>query len=589
MPPPDLPREFEPTKELIDTDRALPYSRGRWSLENSTDQEKTASIRENFLKGDRIYIGLNPKIGDMVQATAFLTGLKEAQNILGSNTPITLLTPIATWDVFEPLAKKYNFEMIASNQLQTMAHADNISAERGEKNCLLIEMDYLNGEAEVGKHQHNGAVRVRDLFSSFNARYNNETAGRARYAKFVEDFLGLKEDVLNPDKCLPEIPLPEDAPEIYRRIIAQYGIDPSKEQVAISLEASTPGRMYDHWEKVIQQLKTDLGDQAEINIIYNSKKSPHEVTQVDLNVWSEIIKKYPGVRLVNGSLKEITVALANQSVVIAADSGLSHIAGAIEGGPKVIPLYIPPQAEEKYWGTNPDRMSGISAPTEGRDLSSPIGGDMSTNPDKKWINRIAPEAIAKKAERLLRSSGENPNYPGSREQAVQALYQDILGKSKDQVDPEELQNLVNSDKPVEEVATEMRNSDEFRKNAVTILYKTIFDREPDPIGLELYTRTIKVSPQPGEKGYSPGKFHLDTLRAISEVRKALVHSDEFRNKIQLLAIREGREKTIRTIYQRVLGREIDPTGISVYIDGEMPVEDVISSTADSEEFQQGYL
>jgi hypothetical protein len=552
-------------RELIDPQKAFNFNRGKDSLASATKEEMTRSLRENFLNGDRIYLGLNNKIGDMVQATAFVTSLMEAQRLTGSKTPISLMIPVTMWDLYEPLAKRHGLEMIPSLPNQSADQSLKLSKQRGEKNNLFLELDNYEGEPVIRKEEENGMIRVRDLFSAFNAWHDNRSAGRSRYAYFMEDLLGLKRGVLNPDNCQTRLPLPENSENIFQDLVNKFGIDLNKKQIAISLEASTAGRMYDRWDTVISQLKGDLGESAEINVIYNSTKSPHEITQIDIPYWQELVRKFPGVRLVSGNLKEVEVLMANQSVVIATDSGLSHIAGAIEGGPKTISLYIPPQTEARIWVTNQERMIGIEAPIK-PNRDSQIGGEMSNDPKLKWVNGIPPESIAKKAEKLIRSRSERPNSVPRREEAIVQLYQDILGRTPTN---EEGLYYYNSGKTINQIAEEMSKSEENIKKEVTGLYRTMLKREPDSGGLAWYIEQLS-------KG-----------TPLSEIQKNLIQSDEFLNTTRLNMVRDGRENVVFELYRRILGRKIDPEGVESYIKQQVPVEIIIESLLNSDEFLLG--
>lgn len=565
----------EPTHEkFVVPERGLPIFRGVYGLEGKNHSEITRAIRENFIHGDRIYISMNDKIGDMTQASAFLRAMEHAKKTLNTKTPITLLIPNPQiTKLYEPFAKKYGMEIRLGGGVQGVSQADSFSANQGEKNCLVIELNnYGAPETElakpwVGKHAHNGMVIVGNFFSPVNAYYNNATMGRARYARFTEEFLGLKTGTINPENALPKLPLPENATQIYKELADRIKIDPAKKQVFISLEASTAGRMYDKWEEVIDQLKKDIPD-AEINLIFLPNKLAFDPTKINEAQWKTICKKYNGVRMIHGSLQEMSVLLANQSVVIATDSGLSHIAGAIEGGPKVIPLYIPPQTTPEVWETNPDRMFGISAPLNGRDPDSPIGGDLCEDPSKKWVNQIPPQAIAKKAGNLMRSAAEAPQFGLSKDQGVTILFNDILKRLPTVT---ERGNLITSRKSLTEIAGELRRSPEKLSLDVSMLYRIVLRREPDPEGLDTYRQFLASGKPPGE------------------LKKILAGSEENRARIRQLAL-NNRAHAVQEIYLSVLERPIDSDGKKTYIDNTtIPIDQVLDAVLGSQEYTLGFL
>src|SRR6185436_7097332 len=125
--------------------------------------------------GDRIYLGLNDKIGDMVQITAFLASLLEAQRVMGSQTPISLMIPTSMWELYEPLAKEHGLEMIPAGRFQSADQSMKISRQRGERNSLFLEMDNYESEPLIRKEEDIGMIRVRDLFSVFNTAHDNNS------------------------------------------------------------------------------------------------------------------------------------------------------------------------------------------------------------------------------------------------------------------------------------------------------------------------------------------------------------------------------------------------------------------------------
>ncbi len=560
----------EPPKtpeSLIDANQTLPFTRGRWALEGKSNQEMTAAIRENFMHGDRVYVALNDKIGDMVQGSAFIASLNEAKRVLDVKTPITLLVPsYPLRQIYAPLAKRFGMDIIPSARMQSIAQGHLMSLQNGEKNILEIELDHFEGEPWVGKDPADGAVAIRDIFNKVNALYDNTTGGRARYSKFTERFLGLKEGSLSPDRCLPFIPLPEKADQIYKEYVDKYRIDPSKKQIAVCLEASTTGRMYDKWDQVIAQLKSDFGNTAEINIVYNPNKPPDDPTGINESYWKNIVSKYTGVRLISGPLNEMGIVLANQSIVVATDSGLSHLAGAVEDGPKTIALYIPPQTEERTWATNPDRMIGISAPMEGRDPNPAIGNDVCKDPAKKWVNLVPPEAIVTKAKNLMRTVYEAPMHKGNPETAIASLYQEILSRSPN---PQEIRYYISSGKSITTVATEMRNSDEKRKLDMQRLYATMLRRPADPEGLQNYIN------------------HLKNGKKLGEIKKEIAQSSEYRDMLKRASAGD-KTRAIEDTYRAILGREIYPDEKKAYT-SPVTIEEVLNSLLKSQEYKLGQL
>jgi ADP-heptose:LPS heptosyltransferase len=553
--------------EVVEKEKSLSVFEGRWELEGSDQREITEAIRHSFFEGDEVYISLSDKLGDNVQIAAFLKGLAQARDNYGAKSKINLLVPsYHLRQLFRPLSEELDLEIIASGRGQGVDHACSLISEKNEKDCLVIDLEHFDGQATfAGKYSHDGTVVLRDIFYHLNARYKNREAGKFRYAMFVEDLLGLKRESINASESLPRLPMPENAEAIYRRMVDDHGIDPEKKQIAICLEAGNVGRMYDRWEEVVDQFIAELGEDAEINIIYNPHKAPDEPTQVNEQRWKKFVKDKQGVRLVTGSLEEISVFLGNQAVVVSSDSGLAHIAGAIEGGPKEISLYIPPQTSPNVWDTNPERMFGIESPLPEENQPFPKGGILCSDPNEKRINKIPPESIVRKAESLMRTAVEAPTATFSRIKSIKILFKEIVGREPNY---EELQDFRTSELSVQEMGNFLRNTKAAREHQIDKLYLQIMGRHADKSGLNTYAPMLL-------KGKS------------DEIIKILSRSNEAIGKWQQ-ALDQNRRKGVNLIYNAILERDVDPDGVRAYAEGSMSASDIVNSLLRSFEFKQAF-
>lgn len=556
---------------VVDRGNTVPWDRGRGELKGKDPAEITDTVREHFMTGDSVYVVMNDKIGDMVQATALIEGLVAAQEALGVDKKITVISPSkALVGLFQPFMDQHGIEFInEGTRMEGVPYAETHIRQRGEKNSMIIELEHFDGEPVVGKHQPDGPVIVRDVFHHFNAQFDNENAGMDRYARFTENFLGLKRGTIPSETTQPQIDLPSDANERYTRLTRELGIDTNKKQISIVLEASTPGRMYDKYDEVIKLIKTKLGTGVEVNLIYDGKRAQGDQPDQQLQEWQKIAGQYPdgSVRMTAIGLADMPVFLANQDVVFGADSGLSHIAGNVVEGPVVIPIYLPPQTDPKIWEVNMQRMRGICAPTDPL-VDHETDGTRCADPKIKRINKIPPESLALKALSLMRSSAERPNSTISRPDAISRIHADLIGRAPS---ANELAYFVGSSASIAEVAEMVKNSPARTTFELGKLYQEVFGRDIDQSGLATYTAELHEG------------------RSLGSIRRTLLASDEFRNRINQLA-QQDRAQAINVLYQSALGRPLDPDGRKTYVDNtSIPITTVIQAVSESDEFRLSYL
>lgn len=104
------------------------------------------------------------------------------------------------------------------------------------------------------------------------------------------------------------------------------------------------------------------------------------------------------------------------------------------------------------------------------------------------------------------------------------------------------------------------------------LYKQTLGREIDPSGYVNYSRQLEIERRP-----------------FIEVRTELLRSNEFTNSIAEIERTNGRETAIELLYEKVLGRKIDPSGRGNYIDrGRYSSQEVLSILIDSEEYKKRF-
>ena len=206
---------------------------------------------------------------------------------------------------------------------------------------------------------------VNDLFAPAIQLYNNETDGERRYTHFIEEILGLSPDIISPVESRFKVSPPVNNDQVYRNVSARYGIDRSKEQVGIVVEASMDEKRYamDHWLEVIQKLAVEKPS-AEYSIIYNENSGNPNFSKASINA---LLSSLPNnirrkVHLVSGTMSEITSVISHQSLLLSNDTGLAHLGANLENGPKVVSLHVP-RFSPNLWVSNSSKQKGVVSNT----------------------------------------------------------------------------------------------------------------------------------------------------------------------------------------------------------------------------------
>lgn len=354
------------------SDRATQYYNSSYSRsssvasqENKTEGQRIIErISEAAKNADRIYVTLGGPIGDAIVGANYVTALREALKIFGKNIPLTVIVSEHHKDLFEDMGNNINIEVANSGKLKE--YVSNMIDTRLDKAPLVLDFgQYSANIPTLVQNMRNGKTItvVNDLLPPAIELYTNNTDGEARYTHFVEDILGMHNDSISPETSKFVLKLPQDHQQIYEDLSKKFSIDKSKEQIGIVVEASSDEKRYplDQWLTMISKIAITKMD-AEFSIIYNDKSSNSEFNQSTL---TKALGKLPArlrnkIHLFSGNLIETAIVMSHQSTVISNDTGLAHISGHIENGPKVVTLHLSKFSPD-MWVSNTKKQTAIVA------------------------------------------------------------------------------------------------------------------------------------------------------------------------------------------------------------------------------------
>ncbi|MCL5113940.1 MAG: hypothetical protein M1372_02100 [Patescibacteria group bacterium] len=424
--PPIIPIPFaprHPLEALIPPELIYPYypegifpkgSRIRDVLRTSssgeilTDQQEgkkaLKEIREALDRCDEIYVILGGAIGDAVIATAYLQAIKKA--IEGRNIKINVIINKDHQELFKgfetekikliPALRGYGFQNASAQALTSSA-----------RNPLIIDFEHYRAENPVVTSQEDGTKKritfISNLFSPAIELYNNNSDGQAKYARFIEDLFSLSEGTIMPQDAKTTIALPPNETSIYGSLTSRYSINPSSPQIGIVIESKIPGKRYSlsNWAETIKIMAT-RDPNYQFNLLYNGGPQDPSYTKEEIENALRGVGVLDRVNIISSTLVEAAVLLSHQNVVLSNDTGLAHVAVAIEGGPNVATIYMPRNFPPSMWASSPKQKQITLTQEEEERL--PTVDVMETDESKKLINRIAPERIAEMAFELLASS-----------------------------------------------------------------------------------------------------------------------------------------------------------------------------------------
>lgn len=355
-------------------------------------------IHDRFEESPHIYIALAGAIGDAAITSAYLDGIRQ----YAENTPvpkkITIIAPDLIVEMLKPTAEKYGYDMVSANRYECVDKARELISTADEHNAMVFDFDFTteNGPNPILEEGENDNVFIHELFATGVGLYKNDRAGKRRYGEFLGDLLHVPPaERLN---IQPSLMLPGNASQIYEEMKNVHNIDDTKRQISLVVEGSGAFKRYDlaKWKEALQTIADDT---KEINIIYHASYTEDELKAV--------FGDLPNVRYIKPSIQQSLVFLQQQDLVIANDTGLSHIAAIVESGPQVISVHgldLTPNT----WVTNTSRHIGIWSGSNDRDVNT-IPPNLINEEVKRQLIRL--ETTKPKA-RLSIPHEHTPSSPG---------------------------------------------------------------------------------------------------------------------------------------------------------------------------------
>ncbi len=313
-------------------------------------EQALAETKVAFDNTDHIYLIMDySHIGDIVIATGYLNAVTDALRKTGKNTNITLVVNQAHGEIYDPLARP-GLTILKVPLGQGVQKAQSSIDSSADTNPLVLEFNSMNrNNPTVTTNQTNGknVTTVQNLLQLAIALYNNRTDGDGRYAHFVEELFSLTQDSLDKTAAQPMVELPPNKDNIYDQLATKFGIDKTKPQIAIVVEASGRSKRYplDSWAQVITELSRVHPD-YQFNIIYNPASTEPGFQEADIRSSLGVLGQS---HLVGASLIEDAVLFEKQKLVLSNDTGLAHVAGALRNGPNVGMVFLPNQASPNVW------------------------------------------------------------------------------------------------------------------------------------------------------------------------------------------------------------------------------------------------
>lgn len=378
-------------------------------------RRSTETTKRAFDEADHIYIVFGGAIGDGVIGTAYLSGVQEALRRQGRTTQITLVVSQDHGKLYDYLASS-NVNVEKASRGGGMSKAQQLIVASNPQKPLILEFEHFYDKDPQVETVTNGTQQITEVTNLLPIAvqlYNNDADGIRRYSHFVEELFSLRKNSLG-SKVKPIINLPADKDAIYSRIASKFGIDVSNpDQITIVIEASVSGKRYNirKYAKLISEISQEYPG-YQFNILYNSSASPasggYQITDIENALDNAGVRNI--CHIIDGSdnttitdVSDIAVLLERQKLVIGNDTGIGHMAGAIESGPSVLTLFMPGRFLPKHWlsSTKQQAVTPSASASAGIPATVPSYSDHEKDEDKKYINKIEPEDIMQKVRTVL--------------------------------------------------------------------------------------------------------------------------------------------------------------------------------------------
>jgi ADP-heptose:LPS heptosyltransferase len=349
-----------------------------------------SAAAEPFRKADNVTVCINsPTLGDSVIGTAYLAAIQNGLEKINPTAHVRAIINKDQADLFKapPVPNvEYVFAEPASDIIR-VGEFEKLVPE-GTKNPLIIDLT-LNKlrPAHVHSLQSNQRTTtiVDSLYYTVQRGYPHEQFTPSKFADSIEHTFELPPNTIDVARAQMRLVLPENKEEIYQRLAERCGIDVTRPQIAAIVEASTEDKRYPYakWMEVLNKLKTEHPEMG-INVVLNSNNAearrsfgPRTILGLSLGRRNTTIQPH----IVSGNLEEMMVFLSQMNLVLSNDTGLAHVAAAVESGPKVVTLYKASEFPPSKWQSS-ERQVPVAS-------------------EDGLLHSISPDAVVQEAEALL--------------------------------------------------------------------------------------------------------------------------------------------------------------------------------------------
>lgn len=386
------------------------------------EQQTRFLIREKLTQADNLFFVLPFHIGDAVVSLGYINAIIANLRQVGNTATVNLVVPDSLYNLVAPMEGD-KLKVLTGGQKEPRIDINRpnvapdqpiggiktanqtVFTDNNIKKAVVLDFEDITSPvfAVNTTLPDKDATIMRGLFGA-TFRYGNQL-GDNRYSAFANDVFDVPPKNRKVEFTPPILKLPPDANELYTEVAKRFGIDTARPQISVVLESGSAGRQYStaQWAETVRLIQSKHPG-LQVNFIVNPFKEADNPTLVDTTrLMNEISQAgLTDAKVVHGKLSELTSLFAKQELILSDDGGIFHVASAIENGPKTIGLFFAGFAN--HWVSNPQKSIALETPPDGRAWQQEWGN---TNDATKWINKIAPQQIADKADAALKRDDIN--------------------------------------------------------------------------------------------------------------------------------------------------------------------------------------
>lgn len=334
-------------------------------------------------------------IGDYVIGLGIWRGFQYARQVQGlAPAPTHLLVKPHLEDFFSP----FRDHGVSVKPFEDPAYPLQHANETGSARPLHLDMTFTDESTCVMSHWKNNSqdlYMAGHLLSHLIYNFSGRRFGIGRMARYIERLTGLEKDSVPLSETIPLLHLPANADELFAGLVNRFNINPTRPQMSVITAASETMKQYSlaGYAEVIKLIKAAHPD-MQFNIIYDpyAKDASNVYGQIqDQLERFELNQDGSGVNIVGVNAHENMALLARQQLVVGNDTGLLHVAAALNHNLPIVGVYSP-FLSPREWIVEPNITSVHFTQAE-LNPYMPQG----VNVPDEVIHLIPPNIIAEKA------------------------------------------------------------------------------------------------------------------------------------------------------------------------------------------------